>query len=271
MDNAIEIIILISLILVGLCIGSFLNVLIYRLPLSMSIITPSSHCPSCKQKIKWYDNIPLLSYIILGGKCRHCKSKISFRYFAVELINLILWIVVLLLLRLSFYSVIYLFTASILLAIVFIDAKHQIIPDSLNIALAVLGTMVTVYSIFDPNVVSLLGHFTTPWWEHLIGGFGGGLLFAGIYYIYLLIRKKEGLGGGDIKFIATIGFILGYKLTLLTIGFSAIIACFYLLIKRLAGKLEADKPFAYGPFLASAAFIALLFGDYLINLYISLF
>ena len=271
MDKAIEITILISLILVGLCIGSFLNVLIYRLPLNMSIVSPSSHCPFCKQKIKWYDNIPLLSYIILGGKCRYCKSKIPFRYFAVELANLILWIVVILLFKLSFYSIVYLLTTSILLAIAIIDFKHQIIPDSLNIIVAILGIATAVYSIFNPIVVSRLGQFTMLWWEHLIGGLGGGLLFALVYYSYLFIRKKEGLGGGDIKFIAAIGFMLGYKLTLLTIGFSAIIACFYLLIKKFAGKLDSDKPFAYGPFLASAAFIALLFGNYLIKMYISLF
>ena len=271
MDKAVEIIIYLAIALIGLCIGSFLNVLIYRLPLGMNIASPPSHCPGCKKKIKWYDNIPLLSYIILGGKCRHCKTKISPRYFIVELVNLLLWITVLIIFKISVYSVIFLLLASILLAIIYIDFEHQIIPDSLNIAIGILGVIVTVYSIFDPVVPSIFGNFTVVWWERLAGGLGGGLLFAAIFYFYLWVRKKEGLGGGDVKLIAALGLVLGYKLTILCIGFSAIFACLYLLVMKLAKKLEADKPFAFGPFLASAAFTALVVGDCLINLYLSLF
>ena len=271
MDKTIEIIILVAILLVGLCIGSFLNVLIYRLPLNMNIATPPSHCPSCDQRIKWYDNIPLLSYIILGGKCRHCKTKISPRYFIVELVNLLLWIVVVVVFGLSLYSVLYMLLSSILLAIVFIDFEHQIIPDSLNITIALLGVVATVYSIFYPTVSCALDDFKILWWEHLIGGFGGGLLFAAIFYFYLWIRKKEGLGGGDVKLIAALGLLIGYKLTLLCIGFSAIFACIYLVIMKIAGKLEADKPFAFGPFLAAGAYVAIIVGNYLINIYLSLF
>lgn len=271
MDKAIEIIIYIAIALIGLCIGSFLNVLIYRLPLGMNIATPPSHCPTCNQKIRWYDNIPLLSYIILGGKCRHCKSKISIRYFIVELVNILLWIAILVVFRLSVYSIIFLLLSSILLAIIYIDFEHQIIPDSLNIAIAVLGVSATVYSIFNPVVPGILGDFTIVWWERLAGGLGGGLLFAAIFYLYLLIRKKEGLGGGDVKMIAALGFVLGYKLTILCIGFSAIFACIYLLIMKIAKKLDTDKPFAFGPFISAAAFASLIFGNYLINFYLSLF
>lgn len=271
MDRSIEIIIMVALALAGLCIGSFLNVLIYRLPLGMSIASPPSHCPGCKQRIRWYDNIPLLSYIVLRGKCRHCKTKISPRYFIVELINIVLWIALLLIFDLSVYSAVYLLLSSILLAIVFIDAEHQIIPDSLNIAIAVLGVIATVYSIFDPVITSVLGDFTVVWWERLVGGAGGGLIFAAIFYFYLWVRKKEGLGGGDVKLIAALGLVLGYKLTLLCIGFSAIFACGYLLIMKIAGKFDADKPFAFGPFLAAAAFTSLIVGNYLIDLYLSLF
>lgn len=271
MDGTIKIFVIIAIALVGLCIGSFLNVLIYRLPLNMNIASPPSHCPGCKQRIKWYDNIPLLSFILLRGKCRHCKTKIPARYFIVELVNIVLWISILLIFDLSVYTGLYLLLSSILLAIIFIDFEHQIIPDSLNIAIAVLGVIATVYSIFDPIVTNALGSFQTVWWEHLVGGLGGGLIFAAIFYIYLLIRKKEGLGGGDVKFIAAVGLLIGYKLTLLCIGFSAIFACIYLLVMKIAGKLEADKPFAFGPFLSVAAFVSIIVGNYLINLYLGLF
>lgn len=271
MDKTVEIIIYVTIALVGLCIGSFLNVLIYRLPLGMNIASPPSHCPNCDQKIKWYDNIPLLSYIILGGKCRHCKTRISPRYFIVELINILLWVIILIVFGLSVYSAILLLLSSILLAIICIDFEHQIIPDSLNIAIGILGVVATVYSIFDPIVPCILGNFTIVWWERLAGGLGGGLFFTAIFYFYLWIRKKEGLGGGDVKLIAALGLILGYKLTILCIGFSAIFACLYLLVMKIAKKLEADKPFAFGPFLATAAFTSIIVGNYLINLYLSLF
>lgn len=271
MDKAIEIIIYVAIALIGLCIGSFLNVLIYRLPLGMNIAYPPSHCPTCNQKIQWYDNIPLLSYIILGGKCRYCRTKISPRYFIVELVNILLWIAIAAVFRLSVYSVIFLLLSSVLLAVTYIDFEHQIIPDSLNISIAVLGVCATVYSIFNPVVPCIFGDFTVFWWERAAGGLGGGLLFTAIFYIYLWIRKKEGLGGGDIKMIAALGFVLGYKLTILCIGFSAIFACVYLLIMKLAKKLDADKPFAFGPFISAAAFASLMFGNYLLNLYLSLF
>lgn len=270
MDKTVEIIVLIALGIVGLCIGSFLNVLIYRLPLGMNIAVPPSHCPSCEQKIKWYDNIPLLSYVILRGKCRNCKSKIPFTYFAVELINVALWIILLITFDLP-YSLIFALASSILIAIAFIDFKHQIIPDSLNITIAVLGLIATVYGIFYPTVTGVLGAYAVYWWERLIGCVGGGLLFTAVYFIYLALRKKEGLGGGDIKFIAAAGLLLGYKLTLLCIGLAAIYACIYLLIAKIAGKLDTQKPFAFGPFLAAAAFTAISVGNYFIDLYLSLF
>ena len=269
--EGVYIIVYISILLMGLCIGSFLNVLIYRLPLGMSIVSPPSHCPKCDALIKWYDNIPLLSYIILRGKCRHCKEKISPKYFVVELVNLLLYALVLYTFKLSFMTVVALLAASILLAIFFIDFEHQIIPDSLNIALVILGAATTVFSVFYPVTVTVLGDFSIYWWEHLVGGVGGGLVFLLIYLVYYLVRKKEGLGGGDIKYIAAVGLILGYKLTILTIGLSALIACIYLLIMQLIGKLNAENPIPYGPFLSIATFISIMVGNYLINLYLSLF
>lgn len=271
MNAAVEIVCDIFIALAGLCIGSFLNVLIYRLPLGMSLISPPSHCPQCNAKIKWYDNIPLVSYLVLRGKCRHCGQKIPFRYFFVELSNLILWVAVLAVFDLSVYSVAYALITSALIAIVFIDAEHQIIPDSLNIAIAAIGIVITVYSAFFPQITGVLGSATVLWWEYLAGGFGAALLFAAVYLLYRLIRKKEGMGLGDVKMIGALGLALGYKAALLLIGLSAIFACIYILIMKIAGKLQADKPFAFGPFIAGAAYACMLAGNYVIGLYLSLF
>lgn len=271
MDKAVEIILYVAIALVGLCIGSFLNVLIYRLPLGINIAYPPSHCPGCKKKINWYDNIPLISYIALGGKCRHCRMKIPVRYFVVELVNILMWTAVLLVYGLSVYSGVYLLLSSVLLAVFCIDREHLFIPDSLSITVALLGVVATVYSVFDPVICSVLGDFTILWWERLIGGAGAGLLFAGIFYFYLLVLKKEGLGGGDVKLFAALGLVLGYKLTLLCIGFSAIFACVYFLIAKLRKKWETDKQIAFGPFIAAAAFTVVMVGNYLIELYLSLF
>ena len=254
----------------GLIFGSFLTVIIYRLPLSQSISYPPSHCENCNKRIKWYDNIPLISYIILGGKCRYCKSKISPIYPIIELLNALIWIATYLIFNLTVYSILYMLTFSILIAISAIDYKHQIIPDSLNLAIGIFGIIATVYSIFNPFVNNVFLDNYVFWWERLIGSVGGGILFLLLYYAYKKLRKCEALGGGDIKFIFAIGLLLGYELTLLTIGFSAIFACIYLIIKAILRK-DVTTPFAFGPFLCLGAINALFFGSYLIYLYISLF
>lgn len=271
MNGTVEFVADVFLALIGLAIGSFLNVLIYRLPEGMNIAYPPSHCPKCNAKLKWYDNIPLLSYLILGGRCRTCKAKISFRYFAVELVNLLLWIAVLAVFDLSVYSVAYALLTSLLIAIFFIDAEHGIIPDSLNLAIAILGVAVTAYSVFFPVVSGVFGAYPTLWWEYLAGGAGGGGIFLAFFCLYRLIRKKEGLGGGDVKMIGALGLLLGYRKTLFCIGLSAILACLFLLGKKIAGKLNAEEPLPFGPFLAVAAEIAVFFGDVLIELYLGLF
>ena len=261
MDGTVELLCKIFLGLIGLCVGSFLNVLIYRLPLGINLASPPSHCPQCNAKIKWYDNIPLLSYLILGGKCRNCKKKIPFRYFAVELGNVLLWIAVLILFDLSVYAVVYALLASALLAIVFIDAEHGIIPD-----LTVRETWPV-----PPEIAGMVGTYAVAWWEYLVGGAGAMLLYLAVYGLYKLIRKREGLGGGDIKLMGALGLVLGYRSVLLCIGLSAVLACIYLAVLAAKRKLKAEKPFAFGPFIAAAAYLCALFGNCLIGLYLGLF
>ncbi len=271
MNGIVEIIGKVFLGLIGLCIGSFLNVLIYRLPLGMNIASPPSHCPQCNAKIKWYDNIPLLSYLVLGGRCRHCRNKIPFRYFFVELVNVLLWAAVLVLFDLSVYAVGYALVSSVLLAVVFIDAEHGIIPDSLNVTVSLVGAVFTVYSIFEPSIAGMVGTYEVVWWEYLAGGAGAALLYFLVWGLYKLIRKRDGLGGGDIKLMGALGLVLGYRSALLCIGLSAVFACIYLIVRAAMGKLDAEKPFAFGPFIAIAAYLCMLFGNCLTGLYLSLF
>ena len=175
----------------GLCVGSFLNVLIYRWPNNMSIAKPNSHCPTCKYELRWYDNIPVLSYLMLGGKCRSCKTHISFRYTAVELANTLLW----LLCALLFWqksiplACIYMVVCSIFICIFFIDLEHKIILDRFQIALLVLG----IASIFFDKDVA--------WGSHIIGGLGGFVVFYLISWGFEILRHKEGLGGGDVPVV----------------------------------------------------------------------
>jgi leader peptidase (prepilin peptidase)/N-methyltransferase len=212
----------------GLIIGSFLNVVIYRLPEGKSLLFPASSCPRCKTKIKFYDNIPIVSYIILRGKCRDCGQKIPIIYPAIELLSAILFY--LLFIKL-FYSVFFYFNITnynlvffkdfltgrlflliaygffifILIPISFIDFFHRIIPDSLNIMLIIAGFLFNIFLLHKSYLFPFMGFIA------------GGLFFYLIAVFYDLIRKKEGLGGGDIKLIAGIGAFLGIKGVIFTI------------------------------------------------------
>lgn len=185
--------------MIGLCVGSFLNVVIYRVPLGQSIAMPPSHCPKCNYQLKWYDNIPVLSYIILGGKCRSCKQKISFRYTAVEILNTLLWLGCWCFLWQTsiIYAIFGMIACSVLICVAFIDLENMWIPDRFHIVLLVLG----VASFFSSDGVL--------WWQRLLG-FGAALvLFGGMYLLFLLIKKRECLGRGDIKLMAVCGLFLG--------------------------------------------------------------
>ena len=168
-----EVILCIYTVLVGLCVGSFLNVLIYRLPREESLISPPSHCPSCNTPIKWYDNIPIFSYLFLGGKCRSCKTKISPRYIAVEALNAALWVLCLFAFEMSFYSVFAMLFCSCMIAVFFIDLKHMIIPDSLVIAVAVIAAA----SFFFGDFILFKQTVLLSVWEKIIGGVGAGVFF----------------------------------------------------------------------------------------------
>lgn len=258
----VKLIALILSIILGLCVGSFLNVVIYRLPNNMNLAKPNSHCPKCKNPIKWYDNIPVLSYIFLKGKCRHCKEHISIRYTIVEILNALLWaLAVLRFWDVSIpYTITTCFATSILICIFFIDLEHMIIPDSLQIALLVVA-IATIFTEWD---------YDNTWQFKLYGMIVCGGLFVVIHYAALVLFKKEALGGGDVKLFAILGLLLGLTNSLLLIVLSTVIASIVLIIIMLIKKYNREKEFPFAPFIVIASLIAIYYGYYIITGYLDL-
>jgi leader peptidase (prepilin peptidase)/N-methyltransferase len=243
---------------VGMCIGSFLNVCIYRLPSGKSIVSPASACPVCGNPIHWYDNIPLISYIVLRGRCRGCKTSISIRYPIVELLCGLFAMASWMRFGNSLPALIYFIFIAALLAITFIDIDHRIIPDIISLPGIPLGFLA---SLILPQL---------KWSDSLIGiGVGGGILLA-IAWGYQIATGKDGMGGGDIKLLAMIGAFLGWKGVLFTIMASSLIGTVVgiVLMVRAGKGIKMAMPF--GPFLAIGAILYLFFGPQLIDLYFNL-
>ena len=242
----------------GLCIGSFLNVCIYRLPESMSIVRPPSSCPQCKAPIRFYDNIPVISYLILRGKCRHCETSISFRYPFIELLTGLCAVSVVFKFGVTVESLIYFVFIATLITITFIDIDHQIIPDVISL---------------PGIVVFLLASFGVPsvtFKESVMGILiGGGVLYA-VALAYVLIKKREGMGGGDIKLLAMIGALLGWKGVLFTLFVSSLLGTVtgILVMVRTGENMRLAIPF--GPFLSIGAVLHVFWGPFLIHWYLSL-
>ena len=241
--------------LVGLAFGSFMNVCIYRIPQKKSIIRPPSSCPNCGKKIRFYDNIPLVSYLVLLGRCRHCRHPISWRYPAVEAVTGLLSLALFTRYGLSYqYILFFLFTAA-LVTISFIDLDHQIIPDVLSLP----GVFAGLAIAFIPGNIS--------WIDSLIGIIGGGGALFLVGFVYERLTGKQGLGGGDVKLLAMIGAWMGWRslpfVLLISSLTGAIIGSIFLLA---AGKgYRVRIPF--GPFLSLGALLYFFFGPQLTNWY----
>ena len=246
-------------VVVGLCIGSFLNVVIYRLPNNMSLAKPSSHCPKCNYSLKWYDNIPVISYLILGGKCRSCKTKISFRYTLVELLTALSFgFSVFMFWNTSIpLALIYMAVSAIFICVFFIDLEHKIIFDRFHLILLALG----VASIFFDSY---------GWLSHLLGGAIGFTVFFSVSYIFEKVCGKEGLGGGDVKLVGVVGLLLGWERLLLSMLVSTIPAVIILLALSKKDATEEEKQFPFAPFLVVGFFVATFFGTPIINWYLNL-
>ncbi len=245
--------------IIGLCVGSFLNVVIYRLPNKMSLVKPNSHCPACKYELRWYDNIPVLSYLILGGKCRKCKARISFRYAAVELANAALWVLCVLFFwqKSIVLACIYALVCSIFICIFFIDLEHKIIFDRFQIMLLVLS-LASIF--FDKDY---------GWLSHVIGGVAGFAVFFLVAWVFEKVSKREGLGGGDVKLACVAGLLLGWERLLLSLIIATVPAAIIMLIAS-RGKEGEDREFPFAPFLICGFSVAMFFGTQILNWYLSL-
>ncbi len=245
--------------LMGLIWGSFFNVCIYRMPLSKSVVTGRSSCTQCQAKIAWYDNIPVLSYLLLKGKCRQCKAPFSIQYPLIELATGLIFVSIYLYLGLNLYALWATVFCCNLFVISVIDFHHQIIPDELSLGGIVLGFL---FTFFLPNI---------SWIDSLIGILIGGGSFFLVAFLYEKIAKQEGLGGGDVKMLGMIGAWLGYKSILpvivLSSTFGAIVGVVMMLAKR--GQLRTAIPF--GPFLALGAFLFLFWGPEIMTFLFPLF
>ncbi|MBW2321670.1 MAG: prepilin peptidase [Deltaproteobacteria bacterium] len=242
----------------GMCIGSFLNVCIYRLPTSKSIADPPrSTCPGCNSPIRFYDNIPVLSYIWLKGRCRNCDAPISFRYPMVELITGIVALGLLFNFGLSLESLVYFVFISSLLVITFIDLDHRIIPDIVTLTGIPVG-LVASFALptisFKASVLGLL--------------IGGGSLWL-VAWAYSMIAKRDGMGGGDIKLLAMIGTIIGWKGVIFTVFASSVMgSCVGITIMLIKGK-NMKYAIPFGPFLSIGAIAYVFVGAQIIAWYFS--
>jgi leader peptidase (prepilin peptidase) / N-methyltransferase len=242
--------------LIGACIGSFLNVCIYRIPAALSIIRPGSMCPSCKTSIRFYDNIPILSYLWLRGKCRFCVQKISVRYPVVELLTGLAAYAVFIKYGLTVESLIYFTFVAALILVSGIDFDHKIIPDSISlpgipIGLAASAGLPSV-GFFDAAIGVLLG---------------GGILYA-LAWGYHAMTGKEGMGGGDIKLLAMIGAFVGWQGVLVTIFISSAVGTVIGITVMLVLGKDLKYALPFGPFLAFGAATHVFIGPDLIQWYL---
>ena len=247
------------LFLFGLIFGSFANVIIYRMPQDMSVVQPRSHCFQCKKTIPWYDNIPVISWLLLLGKCRFCKTTISARYPLVELAMGVLFFLMFWEEGLSWTLLEYLIFSFGLLTVSMIDLDHMILPDEFTLSGILIGL---VGAAFNPE-----REFMSALWGVLLGG---GFLWA-IAVIYQALRKQEGMGGGDIKLLAWIGALLGWSAIPFVILTSSLVGALVgaVQMRRTRGDLSTAIPF--GPFLALGAVIYILAGEEITSAYIRFF
>ena len=231
--------------------GSFANVCIYRLPLDKDVVSGRSYCPKCKKKISWYDNIPIISYLLILAKCRKCKKKISFQYPLVELITIITFLTIYSAYGISSTTILLIILFLTFIIIFFIDLKHFIIPNSLTFSMMILGFIKS----FDQNLNSLFPNY----FNSLLGGIlGYGIIWL-IIVFYKLVRNKEGMGLGDAKLLAVIGFWFGWIAIPFVIFSSSIVALISVTPSLLnkSKKLSSEIPF--GPYIIIGCILYMVF------------
>ena len=242
---------LIFVIILGGLWGSFANVCIYRLPINKSVVSGRSFCPKCKKLITLKDNIPVISFLFLNGKCRNCRKKISLQYLIIEFITIIYFLAVYYLFGISITTLLFFILGLSFIIIFFIDLKHYIIPNVLTFSLMVIGFVKS----FDPNLNPIFPNFINS----LIGGIFGYLIIWSIIYFYKQVRNKEGMGLGDAKLLSAIGFWFGWISIPFVIFLSSIIALLFVIpsLMKKSKKLSSQIPF--GPYIIIGTLIYLIF------------
>jgi len=295
-----------AIFVLGLAFGSFLNVCIYRMPLGLSVITPRSACPKCKQPIAMYDNMPVVSWLVLGGRCRHCKTSISPRYLLIELLTGVLFLACFWYFGLTLSTLKYCTFSFLLLGLIFTDAETKLLPDKLTLPGLALGLVFSLLvpvndlaSQFLPGVVNLpfsgdLSARLLSSLDSLLGAALGASFIYGAGAIYLRWRGTEGMGFGDVKLMAMVGAFLGMKLTVFTIFTASLAGSFFGLttvlvvwlkrthrfMRRLANAQAARRrgwqsaqmvlrfyQMPFGVFLGSMALFAFFFGNRFLHWY----
>jgi leader peptidase (prepilin peptidase)/N-methyltransferase len=239
----------------GAIIGSFLNVCIARLPDGRSIVRPPSHCPKCQSFIAWYDNVPILSYLVLAGRCRTCQVRISARYPAVEVLTGALAVALFLRLGPTLAFAGYFAFAAALVVITFIDLDHQLIPDVISLPGIVVGL---AFSLVSPLVTPL---------DAALGVLAGGGTLLAVAWLYKTFRGQEGMGGGDVKLLAMIGAFLGWQSIFVTLFVGSVIGSIIGVALMLYQRADTRLAIPFGPFLAGGALVYLFWGDRILDFY----
>ncbi|MEJ5172966.1 MAG: prepilin peptidase [Hydrogenothermaceae bacterium] len=251
---------ILAIFILGLSVGSFLNVVIYRMPRDMSVVYPPSTCPNCKNRIKWYDNIPIVSYLLLKGKCRFCEAKIGIKYPVVELLTGVMAVATYLKFGFDLEFLFYFYFVCSMIALSFIDLEFKIIPDQINFSGLFVGLIFSIVkaiklSSFESIIDAVLGSLV-----------GAGFLFA-IAYLYLKYRGIEGLGMGDVKLLAFVGAYTGWFGALFTIFFGSLVGAIVGIAFIKLSKKDFHYEIPFGPFLALAGTLYIFFGEFIRQLY----
>tara|TARA_Y100001935_G_scaffold233755_1_gene216448 strand:- start:49 stop:810 length:762 start_codon:yes stop_codon:yes gene_type:complete len=238
-------------IILGGLWGSFANVCIYRLPLDKGVVSGRSYCPKCKKQITWKDNIPIISYYLLSGKCRKCKKKISPQYVLVEFLSILFFTIIYSLYGITLTTLLLIILSLSFIIIFFIDLKHFIIPNEITFSMMALGFIKS----FDPNLNSIFPNYI----HSLIGGlFGYGIIWS-IIYFYKQVRKKEGMGLGDAKLFAVIGFWFGWIAIPFIIFLSSVTALLSVVPSLLKNSRTMSSQIPFGPYIIVGTLVYLVF------------
>ncbi len=235
--------------ILGLVFGSFLTVCIHRIPKGQSVVSPRSRCPECGTQIKWYQNIPVLSFLWLKGQCGDCQAKIPLRYPLIEIVNGLGYLLIVWRFGLTWPTLIYAGLFSVFVVVTVIDWDHQIIPDVITLPGIVIGLLCATFLL------------PTGWVDSLIGLLVGGGILLMLAWVSPILFGKEGMGGGDIKFMAMVGAFLGWKMVLIALFLGSVSGAFIGISLLLLKILQREQYIPFGPYLAFGSLVAMVWGN----------